>query len=391
MVSYADCFHPSLPASDISGNLRLARSRLGLAVTPVRNAMRNGRSITESMVAVSNAVYQQSINPPTANTAMLAGASLLYSTWPGPWMLLTIDQHDLSSICTSAKISAGSVNMSAHTPRKQRVSAAANTASPSSSATNGELAKAKTAGGASSNNNKRRGARSSSSSSRSLMRWASLIPIGVVLYFFVGWLESIKQNHYVFDPQRLHALVQDSLATTRSLNSTDAIFDEILRRLNEDPRIAPTLNKQPWRDEKEWMFNNAGGAMGAMYLLHASVTEYLIFFGTPIGTEGHTGRHTADDYFHILTGEQHAYSAGALKAEIYRPGDQHHLRRGEAKQYMMPEGGCWALELAQGWIPPMMPFGLADTLFSTLDAPSFGRTVWITAREMLGNLAIGKF
>ncbi|KAK0563819.1 C-8 sterol isomerase [Tilletia horrida] len=225
--------------------------------------------------------------------------------------------------------------------------------------------------------------------SGSPLRWASLLPIAAVLYFVWGWLESIKHQHYVFEPTKLHALVKDSLAATRSLNSTDAIFDEILQRLNQDPKIARTLNKNSWKDENEWVFNNAGGAMGSMYIIHASITEYLIFFGTPIGTEGHTGRHTADDYFHILYGEQYAYAAGALTPEIYRPGDQHHLRRGYVKQYMMPETGCWALELAQGWIPPMMPFGLADTLFSTLDAPSFYRTVVITAREMLGNLLIG--
>lgn len=106
----------------------------------------------------------------------------------------------------------------------------------------------------------------------------------------------------------MQILFEEALA--KHPNSTAGAVDYIVTSLREThgPQhitISPfpdamsiQSSVSPYPDE--WIFNNAGGAMGSMYLIHASITEYLIIFGTPLGTEGHTGRHTADDYFHIL-------------------------------------------------------------------------------------------
>lgn len=93
----------------------------------------------------------------------------------------------------------------------------------------------------------------------------------------------------------------------------------------------------------------------------------------------------ADDYFTILSGEQWAFQTGTLTKEVYRPGDQHFMPRGVAKQYKMPDG-AWALEYARGNILSMMPFGLADAMTSTLDFWTLGQTVSISAYGVIREL-----
>ncbi|KAH8994511.1 ERG2/sigma1 receptor-like protein [Lactarius akahatsu] len=206
-------------------------------------------------------------------------------------------------------------------------------------------------------------------------KWVTRALVLLVTLATFSWLDTIKDRWYVFDPVHLHELQLSALAA--SPNDTAGMISHILANLTETYSTA------------SWVFNNAGGAMGAMYIIHASITEYLIIFGTPLGTEGHSGLHPADDYFHILVGEQWAFQPGALEMERYCPGDVHLMHRGVAKQYKMHEG-CWAMEYARGWIPLMMPFGLADTFTSTLDIPTLYRTIRITGREMLKNLLMGK-
>ncbi|KAI6860890.1 C-8 sterol [Hortaea werneckii] len=196
--------------------------------------------------------------------------------------------------------------------------------------------------------------------------------------FEPSYLDSL----YIFDPKQLHDL--SLKAIDQHGNDTRAIVDSIVGDLSADPKLANHVNLQ-----EEWIFNNAGGAMGAMYIIHASITEYLIIFGTAIGTEGHTGRHTADDYFNILHGVQYAYAPGSFEPEVYPQGSVHHLKRGEVKQYSMREA-CFALEYARGWIPPMLGFGYADTFSSTLDFPTLWATTRVTGSQMIGNLLKGK-
>ncbi|KAI0316213.1 C-8 sterol isomerase [Amylostereum chailletii] len=217
-----------------------------------------------------------------------------------------------------------------------------------------------------------------------LTRWITRAVIALCVFATCSWLDTIKERWYVFDPPFLHELAQSAIAA--SPGNTAGMIDHIVANLTETyPSSVIKLNP----DNSEWVFNNAGGAMGAMYIIHASITEYLIIFGTPLGTEGHSGIHTADDYFHILEGEQWAFQPGSLVKEVYRPGDVHLMRRGVSKQYKMHEG-CFALEYARGWIPLMLPFGMADGLTSTLDFPTLWKTSRVTAREIFRNLLIGK-
>lgn len=79
---------------------------------------------------------------------------------------------------------------------------------------------------------------------------------------------------YIFDPTELHQCVNASLATAAAADQTQNasfIIESLLDNMVKQYPDAHLLTD--YTDHHEWVFNNAGGAMGAMYIIHASITE----------------------------------------------------------------------------------------------------------------------
>jgi C-8 sterol isomerase len=182
----------------------------------------------------------------------------------------------------------------------------------------------------------------------------------------------------IFDPDDLHAVAKAAVG----LGDRDAACGQIVAELkrNYPGRI---------RDDIPWLFNNAGGAMGQMKILHASFSEYVLLFGTPIGTEGHSGRYATEVWDFVFDGEMWCYEEGELSRHVYRPGDGAYLGKGSAKGYRIPDS-AFMLEYARGPIPRMFPFGLADSVFSTVDPRIVGRTMWHAGKLIVSQLLKGK-
>jgi hypothetical protein len=182
----------------------------------------------------------------------------------------------------------------------------------------------------------------------------------------------------VFDPKELREIAKKGIGLPHD-QMFHAVHEELLRK------YPGHIRKNP-----RWILNIAGGAMGQVQILHGSLSEYLIFFGTPIGTEGHSGRYFADVWDWTIDGEAWCYLEGETERRVYKPGDEMHLLKGKAKGYCIKDHS-WMLEYGRGCIPTMLPFGLlASNMCNTLDCVTVWRTLCDYAPVVTKELLKGK-
>lgn len=176
-------------------------------------------------------------------------------------------------------------------------------------------------------------------------------------------------SDYIFEPTDLQRIVKMHL---------DAPLSERFDRIAETLQAVygAHVQRQP-----EWIWSNAGGIMCSMNTLHVSPTEYMVFCGTAVGTEGHSGRHRAELFDIVVNGELQTFAPDEFEATALGAGDMAHLpRRTSNGSHLGKE--CWLLEYGRGSILSLFPFALGDTIFSTQDLTDLRKTMADSTRLM---------
>ena len=137
--------------------------------------------------------------------------------------------------------------------------------------------------------------------------------------------------------------------------------------------------------QRRWVPSRAGGILGKVSFLHMSFNEYLLIFGCPAGTHGFSGRYNHMELYKvILAGRYTTYDleSDQIAPTVYLPGDLSFMKKGEARGLEI-DAGSWHLEYGRGPNVTAMPFGLIDTLVSSLDL----RPLSLTTREYASFIA----
>ena len=181
----------------------------------------------------------------------------------------------------------------------------------------------------------------------------------------------------LFDPSVLHAVARAAVGLSH---------DKMVRQVAEDleRRYPGHIETRP-----NWMLSLCGGVMGIMTVLHGSLSEYVLIFGTPVGSEGFSGRYRIEIHDFMLAGEMWTYTESDFaQRRVYRAGDAAVLARREAKGVRIFED-AWMLEYGRGPVPTALPFALTGAIGS-LEIRTIARTIGVYGRLAVRELLQGK-
>jgi C-8 sterol isomerase len=183
---------------------------------------------------------------------------------------------------------------------------------------------------------------------------------------------------YIFDPHELHEVAKHAVGQP---------FDTMVRSIIDElaARYPGYINT-----DVDWIYNITAGATGVMTVLHASLSEYVILFGTPVGTEGFSGRYLVEIWDSVLSGEMWTYTTDTLSAKtVHKAGEHAVLRRDQVKGFRLHDE-TWLLEYGRGAIPTALPLALGDSVFSSMDFYTVAKTLWVYGGLTAKNLLRGK-
>ncbi|XP_027695300.1 sigma non-opioid intracellular receptor 1 isoform X2 [Vombatus ursinus] len=143
-------------------------------------------------------------------------------------------------------------------------------------------------------------------SSRALRLAVGLAVVAVLVQGIRIWLDS---KSFVFQREEIAQLARQYAGLDHELAFSRLIVE--LRRLHPGHILAD--------EDLQWIFVNAGGWMGSMCILHASLSEYVLLFGTAIDTGGHSGRYWVEISDTVISGTFRQWREGTTKSEVYYP------------------------------------------------------------------------
>eukprot|EP01132_Coremiostelium_polycephalum_P009127 gene9127-11183_t len=198
------------------------------------------------------------------------------------------------------------------------------------------------------------------------------------LVFMVYLFVKIKlMRGVILDVKVLHECTKKGIARGGSLEEQFEVINKEIEKAY--PGFINT--------NRRWILFNGGGAMGQMAVLHASLSEYLILYGNPLYSHGHSGRYLMDVYDFMIKGETKTFFAGEFEARVFKAGEYSLLPRGVAKGYCC-ERNSWMLEYGRGIIPLALPYFLFSSIFVTLDIIPWLTAVYHVGYQVTKNLLL---